>query len=323
MPPLICDRLRERCDADARRSLRLAAELLRLLDLLGARGVAAVPFKGPVLAATLYGDLALRPFRDLDLLVSRADLPAAGDVVRALGYRVRLNFTQAQETAFLDSQCEQAFVRQDGEIVELHWDLFLRSFALSLDVEQLRNRLQTECLGGREVRTFAPEDLLLVLGAHGAWHVWERLAWICDVAELLRQRPALDWDAVTARAQAAGATRMLWLSLVLASDLLGAPVPSGLRNEAQADRAVRSLASSIGDRLFAAPISPPGAWRRLRVSVRARERWQDRWRVAYRTLTTPGPGDWSLVWLPTAFYWLYYLIRPIRLFLKYGPLARR
>ena len=33
------------------------------------QGIAAIPYKGPVLAAAVYGNLALRTFSDLDILV--------------------------------------------------------------------------------------------------------------------------------------------------------------------------------------------------------------------------------------------------------------
>ncbi|NEO17531.1 MULTISPECIES: nucleotidyltransferase family protein [unclassified Moorena] len=50
-------------------NLSLTRTLVKLLPQLEARGIAAIPYKGPTLAAAAYGDLALREFVDLDLLV--------------------------------------------------------------------------------------------------------------------------------------------------------------------------------------------------------------------------------------------------------------
>ena len=36
------------------------------------------------------------------------------------------------------------------------------------------------------MRVLAPNDLLLILCVHASWHLWGRLLWICDVAELIR-----------------------------------------------------------------------------------------------------------------------------------------
>jgi len=69
------------------------------------------------------------------------------------------------------------------------------------------------------------EDTLLLLCMHGAKHCWSRLAWICDLAELIGSRSNMDWDALVDRAAACGAERMLYLGLNLASDFLGAQLP--------------------------------------------------------------------------------------------------
>src|SRR5438128_4733751 len=57
-------RLREHFEANARRNLFLTAELLKVLRLLEACEIPAVPFKGPLLAASTYGNLSLRQFAD-------------------------------------------------------------------------------------------------------------------------------------------------------------------------------------------------------------------------------------------------------------------
>jgi hypothetical protein len=54
-----------------------------------------------------------------------------------------------------------------------------------------------------------------------------RLRFLCDVAELLRSRgDELDWDAILARTAGVRARTALFASLLLARDLLGAPVPA-------------------------------------------------------------------------------------------------
>src|SRR5207253_975904 len=80
-------------------------------------------------------------------------------------------------------------------------------------------------LAGRPWPAFAPARLLLILCVHGANHCWLRLNWLCDVAELLRRNPALDWPALAAEAERWGCRRILTLGLLLAHDLLDAPLP--------------------------------------------------------------------------------------------------
>src|SRR5712692_1266149 len=58
--------LRILIEDNARRALGLTARLFRVLEIFEANGILAVPYKGPALAALVYGNLALREFVDLD-----------------------------------------------------------------------------------------------------------------------------------------------------------------------------------------------------------------------------------------------------------------
>src|SRR6266568_8868434 len=260
VPAAIRAELRQQFETNARRSLRLAAELLRLRDQLAACDVTFTPYKGPILAAGLYGDLALRPFRDLDFLVQHRDVDRAEHVLAAEGYRPLYGLTPEHETAFRAATCECAFAR-NGDIVELHWAFGPRDFPLALEVEAVRTRLEPVALGTTLVDTLCAEDLMLVLCAHGAKHLWERLEWICDVAELLRRVPLSDGDGLLERARALGAERMLLLGLRLAVDLLGAPLPERLQRHVAADPVVVALAEQVRKRLFRhTPGAPPDSW---------------------------------------------------------------
>jgi len=316
-PPHVLATLAARDRTDARRALRLTAELLRLLDLLAAHGIPAVPLKGPAVAAVLYGDVSLRPFRDLDLLVREADVPGALALLGDQGYRRQETFTPPQEAAVLRATRHHFLARPDGDIVELHWALGPDDLGFPQDLEDLWARLAPVCVGGREVPALAPADLLLFLCAHGAKHLWQRLGWIADVAELVR-RAELDYDALAARARAAGGGRVLRLGLFLAWDLLDAPIPAWLARSLAAHRSVTALGETVRRRLFADSPSDPSGFELLRFHIRVRERLRDRVRGAVRAVATPGVGDWALVRLPDSLYPLYYLVRPFRLAAKYA-----
>ncbi|RXM21985.1 hypothetical protein EO238_26195, partial [Citrobacter sp. AAK_AS5] len=63
--------------------------LLRLQQLMESHGIRLVPIKGPVLARLAYGDVALRQFEDLDLIVRRPDLVCAVDLLERDGFGLR------------------------------------------------------------------------------------------------------------------------------------------------------------------------------------------------------------------------------------------
>jgi hypothetical protein len=92
--------------ADARQIRRLlfdtaAVNVLRqVLDVAGAAGVAAAPVKGVVLARWLYDHIDERPYRDVDVLITREGLGPMTAAVRARGWNIRHHSTEMGELEF-------------------------------------------------------------------------------------------------------------------------------------------------------------------------------------------------------------------------------
>ena len=66
-PPEVLAGWQQLYKTHARRNLKITAELISILTLFESQGIVAVAYKGPVLAAVAYGDIALRQFDDLDI----------------------------------------------------------------------------------------------------------------------------------------------------------------------------------------------------------------------------------------------------------------
>src|SRR5438105_3870171 len=210
VPRNVRQALSEKFRDNAARNLLLAGELVRVVKLLEAEGVHALAYKGPALAASAYGDLSLRRFLDLDIIVRRRDLPRARELLRSLGFRLPVGLSRSQENVLLRSQHAIALARDGGRLtVELHWGVASRRFAAVPLAERAWARAVAVRVGGGEVKTLAPEDLLVALCVHGTKHFWERLAWVCDVAELLNSNPGLDWQLALGLARASHVERML------------------------------------------------------------------------------------------------------------------
>lgn len=322
LPSGVLDGLRGAFDANARHSRLLTEELVRLAKLFELHGIRAIPFKGPVLAASVYGNCALRQFVDLDFLVDKAVVLGARDLLISSGYRPRRRRNDAQEAAFLRAESEYPFVRRDGRVsLDLHWRVTPRRFFSRFSFERLWNRAAPVSLNGTIVRNLAPEDLIMILSVHGAKHMWQRLQWICDVAELLRAHPQIDWAGLMGRAGELGCKRMVCLGLLLASDLLDAPVPTGIAQRLYATSEVAALATKVSKGLFAQFCGWSGALERFRFHLAARERVRDKARCIVffiHSAITPTYGDWELFPLPSCLFFVYYILRPFRVLAKYG-----
>ena len=319
-------RLRESLRANALHNLTLAGELLSILNLLESRGIAAVPFKGPVLAVSVYGNLALRDFCDLDILIRNQDVRRTIDLLVGCGYRTDLASNPAEEAAYLRSRYEIHFTPPRGDaLIEIHRAFVPEFCCFPLTYESLAPRLRRVSLCGTEVAGIAPEDLLLILSVHGAKHAWSTLGWICDVARLVSvQANAIDWDTVHARARQLGVERLLALALFLANSVLGAALPAEVLNRCRADKAVNSLTCEVRHRLFSESGGSLSEFQSHWFFIKTRELISDKFEYCRRLAFTLTEEDYRIVSLPAFLSPLYYPLRAVRIFGKYGmaPLQR-
>lgn len=321
VPEAILDQLRQYFLANAWRNLLLTEELLEVLDLFKTHGIPAIPYKGPVLAASIYGDLGLRQMSDLDILIPKEEILKARHLLVSLGYQTEFQFANArQAAAYQRSQYELVFTRYQGKVItELKWEIVDRFFSFPMAYRGLWERLKPISLAGKEVFTLSPEDLILILCVHGAKHLWTSLIWVCDVARLLYLCKGLDWEWIVNQASLLGGQRILYLGLLLSKDLLGASVPEEIGKRVGADPMVRRLAEQVKQNLFQASNgSPPSLWESSIFHLKVRENLQDRIRYCGRLVLNTTPGDWNVRSLPDSLSPLYYLIRPFRLSAKYG-----
>jgi hypothetical protein len=111
-------------ETHALRNRALTKELCRIVRRLADQGIPAVPYKGPALAQVIYGDVSLRVFGDLDIVVRPKDLVAAKELLVADGYQRPITLAPGQEAALMRS-CAQQHVtlvqRETNILVELHW----------------------------------------------------------------------------------------------------------------------------------------------------------------------------------------------------------
>jgi hypothetical protein len=240
IPPAWLERSRQAAYETVFDNALQADQLLRILHALGDAGVDALAVKGVVLAETVYGNVALRPASDIDILIRPQALPQTRIVLQSLGYHHVL----APEFGHLHHALhDPPYYQRIGERdirVEVHWTLWARHL-FPLEPDALWQRAAMVKLRGAGVRTTSPEDTLLHLAIHRSRSSL-RLRLVCDIAELLRRHAhGLDWDYLLHTARRGGARTALFASLVLARDLLEAPLPDGVLPRLEISPLKRSL----------------------------------------------------------------------------------
>jgi len=323
-PPAAQEQLKKTCRANTVRCLYLTAELINILRLFQAQNIPIIPYKGPVLAAQAYGDVALREFEDLDIILRQRDIPKAHEIIVSLGYKPKFDWILSPGAAASLVPGEYNY-RDEARraMVELHTEITLRHFPTKPDLNAFIRNLAPVKLSDRDVLTFTAEDLLPMLCIHGSKDFWERLSWIADVNELVQSHPALDWDRVLQFTRPLEATRMLNLGLALASSVLGAALPAEVSARVQADRVAGKVAAEVRARLLARPFRTLDAAGRFHFRRRMLVEKLAGWRYAMRLAVVPSEDDWQMVRLPGALAPLYIALRPLRLLQKYGWAGKR
>ena len=269
--------------------------------------------RGIVLSEVYYGDMALRQSGDMDFFVRRHDVARIQSAIRQLGYTLRVPVPEDAAEDYIASGYECAFESPAGRnLLELQWALEPRFYAVDFDMDGLFQRAVNVTVAGRRVKTPSPEDLLLVLSVHAAKHVWGRLIWLCDIAQILKLGK-LNWDWVQAHARTFGIERILHVTLLLANHLLATAIPAPIEKSILEDRAARAFADEIAVGMARGVSYEKQQVSYFRLMMRLREHRADRLRFLTRLTFTPGPGEWEVVRLPKPLFPLYRLVRLARL----------
>lgn len=234
------------------RNLALADEFGRVFDELNAAGIRFAVRKGFSLGEGEYHDPALRRIADLDVLIDRADAPAAHEVLVRLGY--------AQGTVAVDGERIEPFSRQTQVFwrvnlsnqlpyrkpagrpdvldfnVDLCHDIFQQRSGISATAAELLDRAVPAVLCGTLAAVPAPDDRLLDLCSHlhkeaTSLHFIEdsqdlQLSKFLDLSLVAAQRGPDDWAQFVKRVQELGAEAIAYYALHFTAILFPASIPA-------------------------------------------------------------------------------------------------
>jgi putative nucleotidyltransferase-like protein len=316
VPPEIKQSFLERRRAQNFLTLRLTAELFRLLELFGKQGISALVIKGPVLAAQAYADPSVRTYGDLDLLVRQRDIRSATELMTASGYQAVVPVS-AVDAGKIPGQ--YLFSKPDSTLlVELHNDLTLRYFPRPLPIEDFFSRQIRVRLDAHEVPAPCLEDELVLICVHGAKHFWERLSWIADVAGLVSRETSIDWECAVSSAESVQAEHLLHTGLLLAMDVLKAELPKEIASRVRNDDVSAKLVARALRWLPAAGYAPPQLFERAMFRLRMRGGFLSAPAYLLKLALSPTEEDWQADGKISNSRFLDALRRPFRLARKYS-----
>jgi len=316
VPPEMRLALVERHRGQVFSTLRLTAELFRVLELFAAKGISVLVVKGAVLAMHAYGDPTMRNYGDLDLLVRQRDIRRATECLQAADFEPTVSLAAIQAGKIPGQYLFSR--RNENLLVELHNDLTLRYFPRALPLEKLFRRKILVHVDAHQVPALSVEDELVYICVHGATHFWDRLGWIADVAGLIARQRNIDWESVDEIAKEVGAERIVHLGLRLASDLLHMGLPDVVRNEVREDAGATKLASSVQSWLTDTDERSPSLFSRAVFRLRMRGSGLSALGYLLRLSLSPTEEDWNHDTTSGKRSFLDAMRRPFRLVRKYG-----
>jgi hypothetical protein len=281
LPPELEQQLQQVYINNATRNTLLLNELPKVLTHLTQAGLPVLVLKGAALLQEVYGNIALRPMVDLDLLVRKEDVAHALRAVQANGYRL----TDIEVHAGMALEFEnEVLLMKPGQVdilLELHWHLLDSPYHQErMDLEWCWTTAASTRFEGAAGLVLGPEALLLHLCSHLAiHHGGDWLLWLHDVAEVLhRYQSQLDWESLLGQAAASDLILPLQQILPRVADQWQVPLPDAVRErlaafepsaaELKAFRGLTAESRPLARRFWAELASMPGWRRRIRYAWR-------------------------------------------------------
>lgn len=265
----------------AMRNLRLYTELAIVMRALREHDLPFILLKGAHLAELVYENLSLRGMGDVDLLVRESHLAAVKEAIRGLGYSQYIKTAEKMKST--SAHHLVPFEKEGAAPIEVHWTLPAIA-RVGAEPAELWERARPAEIAGCRAFVLAPDDLLLHTCVHASLHhrFGIGLRPLMDIAAILaRYNGALDWDRLHCSAEQWHLSKSVSLTLRVARELVGAPVPDHALTQLPvnpeliqwAKHQVRTRSQELGD---AASVSPRLArfWATPTVGGKVRQLWR-------------------------------------------------
>jgi hypothetical protein len=245
VPPDAARALSEATAQQTRVNLLFAREVIQLARLFERNGLDVVFFKGIPTALGIYGDLAIREAKDIDLLVAPKDMDEADRFLREAQYQrvippESVDLTRVHTLMRVGKDFSYRHRATPSVQVELHWRLFKNAvFARSLAASPVETVYRE--LDGVRLRTIAGDDEFAYLCAHGGAFAWCRLKWLADIAAWLAKVSPEETVRLYRAAVAHGAGRTVAQGYLLCRRLFGTQLPDDFVVELRSDPVVPRL----------------------------------------------------------------------------------
>jgi hypothetical protein len=222
VPASIVEQLQNAYYVSATRNVHLYRQLRGIIEVFNKEGISVILLKGAHLAEFVYGNPALRPMADLDILARRDDFSRIDQILLEQGY------SASKEDIGFSLLHLPVYKKENAIRIEVHSNICVLPFSTRFDIVELWERAQVETFQGFEALTLCPVDLLVHLCVHTCIdHAFDNgIMPLVDIARTVEHyHEKLDWDEVLIRSRQWGLGSCIYLMLALAKKMLGLSTP--------------------------------------------------------------------------------------------------
>ena len=206
----------------AQQNMLMSAELIKVMKLLKENNIEAIAFKGPTLAQMAYGDIALRQYADLDILIQKDDVYKVYELFKN-NYTRSLQRSENQEDIWFKYAHDLGLTGANGIHIEFHWRMLDSDHPINLNDIDFYSSIQTTTFKQNSMKIISNEEFLIYLCVHGSKHMFERIEWVADIDRFIRIQN-IDWDKFTNLLQNKNYQKFVYLGLTLAHKLFSTPL---------------------------------------------------------------------------------------------------
>jgi len=294
----------------AKKNILLSSELISISKILAKKNITFISFKGPTLSQIAYGDITMRQYGDIDILVHKKDFQYISDILKDKGFQPlypietfidnKVMFEMNNDCPFYDTKRKIS--------IEVHW-AFFRKLALPTYLFKPWDNIQSTNINNFTLNTLNNETYLVYHIIHASKHIWERLEWIVDVDRFIRTNPTLNWDLMIMMAKRLGALKMFLLGIYLAKQYFHTPIPKHI-NTLCNNIDFTDITIFIEDEFHKNNPSPEDSLTKLIKVIQLRDNLYYKVLTLLEFIFRPGINERRMIILSDKWFWLYWIIRP-------------
>lgn len=244
VPSFVTETLEDATRENLLRQLRSLSAFFEVREMLNAKGITVIPFKGPWLAHHYYGDISYRESYDLDLFIDVRDLEAVKRIMTENGYVNTSLIKSLNDDYVREHLCEYNFDKFDGgtciQHLEFHWSSSLRHFRMNIKMVELQPQIVQATFQGKDIEVFsAAAEMLLTVMHHGGKEQYAYLKQADDIAHILMRENEIDWPWLIEKCRKYRLETVMLTGVRQANILTGVNIPEVIREKATSGRITR------------------------------------------------------------------------------------